>query len=175
MPVHLFTFHGYRTWMPDHPDGYSRKGEGTFAPDDEMNANYDARSKFPEITFDEARQRIVVDACSEVCRNLGIALYYAVCVNTHCHVLVGWRGDRVWTILHDRMKRVVAMKLAKAEGVSGRRWLVLRRSGEAVIEPKHFAHLMTEYLPGHFGYTSFDPKAMEDARVYTRGHDGSEP
>ena len=169
MPVFLFTFHGYRTWMPDHPRGYNRKNEGTFAPDPEMNEHYERRAHFDEVRFDAERQKVVVDAYVEVASNLDLRLYYAVCVDTHAHPLVGWRDDREWTYIHDRLKSIIALKLGEAERVKGRRWLTARRIGEQVSESEHFAHLMTVYLPDHRGYTYFDASAMEDARAYARG------
>src|SRR5215831_8297770 len=35
VPVYLFTFHGYMTWLPDNPRGYTKRGEGYRDPDDE--------------------------------------------------------------------------------------------------------------------------------------------
>ncbi len=169
MPVYLFTIHGYRTWMPDHPDGYTRKNEGVFAPDDAMNESYARRSAFDEIRFDVMRQKTVVDACIEFCQTISARLYYGVCVDTHVHPLVGWTDDREWGRIHDRLKSVIALKLARSEGVKDRRWLASGRSGERVETSEHFGHLMTVYLPDHVGYTYFDPKAMEDARAHARG------
>jgi hypothetical protein len=169
----MFTFHGYRTWMPDHPEGYTRKGKGFLSPDEAMNRHYEERARHDEVRFDDARQELIVAASREIATNINARIYYAVCVDTHCHVLLGWHDERDWTALHDRMKRIIALKLGRAEGVRGRRWLTQRRSSEQVQTPDHFAHLMTVYLPDHRGRTYFDPHAMEDARVYTRGPDGS--
>lgn len=169
MPVYLFNIHGYKTWMPNHPRGYTRKGEGVFAPDEKMNQHYEDKSHFDEIRFNDARQRLLVDTAIEVCTNVGVRLYYAVCVSTHLHVLVGWSDDRKWEPIYDRIKKVAALKLARSEGVSGRRWFAHRRNGTPICTPDHFAYHMMEYLPGHRGYSHVDPKAMEAARVYTRG------
>lgn len=160
----MFNFHGYRTWMPDHDRGYTRHNEGVLPPDAEMAENYRRRAKFDEVVFDESRQRVIVDAAVEICRTVGIDLYYAVCVNTHAHVLVAWRDDRTREQLYDRMKRVIALKLARTEGVQGRRWLAARRAGKKVLEGDHLRYLMTEYLPGHHGVSWVDREMLRRVR-----------
>lgn len=170
VPVHLFNFHGYRTWMPDHARGYTRHGEGVLPPDADMAGNYHRRAKFNRVLFDERRQGVVVHAALEVGRTIGIDVHYAVCVSTHAHVVVGWRDGRSWEQLYDRMKRIIGFKLAKAEGVPGRRWLAARRAGKRVQDARHLRHLMTVYLPGHRGVTWVDRVVL--ARVDTRGHTG---
>jgi hypothetical protein len=32
MPVYLFTYHAYRSWMPDRPEGFVQEGRGIEAP-----------------------------------------------------------------------------------------------------------------------------------------------
>ncbi|HEX8323030.1 MAG TPA: hypothetical protein VF595_03875 [Tepidisphaeraceae bacterium] len=168
MPVHLFNFHGYRTWMPDHPKGYTRHGEGVLAPDFDLAAHYYRRSRFDTVRFDARRQRVVVDAVQEVCSRIDIKLYYAVCVSTHAHALVGWKDAREHDVIYDRIKRIMGYKLSKAEGVVGRRWLAARRAGKQVRDEKHFKRLMIDYLPNHRGITWADRQVL--ARVNTRGH-----
>ena len=163
----MFNYHGYRTWMPDHPRGYTRHGEGVLPPDADLAANYHRRAKHETMRFDERRQGIVVDAVIEVSRNISVNVYHVVCVSTHAHVITSWRDDRSWEQIYDRMKRIVGFKLAKAEGVTGRRWLAARRAGKVVRDIEHLRHLMTVYLPGHHGVTWVNEAVL--ARVDTRG------
>lgn len=164
----MINFHGYRTWMPDHPRGYTRHGEGIYAPDTNMADRYAKRAKFDRVIFDELRQQVVVSAIREVCQNIDVDLYYAVCIRTHGHAVVAWRDTRPWTQISDRIKRIVGLKLARSENVFGRKWLAARPAGKVVKDVDHLRHLMIRYLPSHRGATWVNGEIL--ARVDTRGH-----
>ena len=95
----------------------------------------------------------MVDAVREVCAKLQWRLHYAVCVKTHVHVIVSWKPYKDWRDVHDRIKRVIGLKLARHEGTKGRPWLSEGRDAKQVRDRKHFEHLMTSYLPNHRGHT----------------------
>lgn len=154
MPVYMFTFHAYRSWMPDHPKGYTKSGIGVLPADLEMNEWYEERAHFSEITFDRSLQRVVVNAIKEVCVNKMYQLYYAVAVSTHAHAVVGWSEDTIiQTTVHDTLKRIIGLKLARHARVADRRWLSRGRDAKPVRTRKHFFHLVTNYLPDHRGVT----------------------
>jgi len=146
--------------MPNHERGYTQKGKGVFSTDEQMNLLYERKSQFDAIYFTESRQRIVVDAALEVCNTIGISAYYLVCVSTHLHALVGWKDEREWEMIYDRIKRIIALKLARSEGVAGRRWLAARRNGTAICSREHFVHLVHTYLPDHQGVRYVDEQAL---------------
>lgn len=153
VPVCMFTFHGYHTWKPDHPRGYVRRDDGVLPPDPRMANHYDSHARFDEFRFDPRAQQIVVDAICEVATTIGVQLHYAVCVSTHAHPLVSWCGGYTWEQVHDRMKRVCALKLARAYGTRGRPYFSEGRDSNRVANRGHFEHLMARYLPDHHGVT----------------------
>ena len=57
MPVYFFSYHAYRSWMPDHRRGYTRRGEGYQPTDEEMARHYRENSKSDGVLFDEELQR----------------------------------------------------------------------------------------------------------------------
>jgi hypothetical protein len=152
MPTYFYTFHAYRSWMPDHPRGYTRRGVGVVPPNEKMNQRYVERSKFDELEFDSALQNLVVDAIAEVCSNLKTDLYYAVAVSTHAHAVAECANVDPLK-LHDTMKRIIGLKLARFCGVEGRTWLSRGRDLKPVRDVKHLEHLLYVYLPGHHGAT----------------------
>lgn len=153
VPVSFITIHAYRSWMPDHPRGYVRRGEGVLPPDPEMNEFYEDQANFDEAVFTPARQQVLVEATREVCGNLKWRLHYVVCVRTHVHIVVSWQPFKDWRDVHDRMKRLLGLKLARHEKTVGRSWLSKGRDAVPVKNVGHFEHLMTKYLPDHHGAT----------------------
>jgi hypothetical protein len=47
--VYHFTYHAYRSWMPDNPKGYVRRGEGILPPDAEMARLYAKAARAKEV------------------------------------------------------------------------------------------------------------------------------
>jgi hypothetical protein len=150
----MFTFHAYRSWMPDHRLGYTKNGVGVLPTDLEMNKWYDERAHFDEVRFDEAFQQVAIDAIKEVCVRKNYLLYYAVAISTHAHAVVGWDDEAIeHSSVHDTIKRIVGFKLAQHTGIKGRKWLSMGRDEKPVLTRRHFFHLVTEYLPDHHGAT----------------------
>jgi hypothetical protein len=58
--VYHFTIHAFRSWRPDHPRGYTRKGEGYQPPDEEMAEKYDQAASQDAVIFDESLQREIL-------------------------------------------------------------------------------------------------------------------
>jgi hypothetical protein len=149
----MFTFHGYGTWWPDHPSGYVRKGGGVLPSDPEMGERYRDSAKFDPVRFDRKKQQVIVEAIREVCERLGVRLHYVVTVSTHAHAVVSWTGGYTWDEVHDRIKRICGLKLARLMKTKGRRWFSEGRDSNRVKDRGHFEHLMTKYLPDHHGVT----------------------
>ncbi len=152
MPVYLFTFHAYRSWGPDHPRGYVRRNEGILPPDQEMAQHYDRDATHPPVIFDEAMQNHLIEQSREICNRRNFRLHYAATETTHIHVLVSWNETEIqWKTVHDTLKRLLGLSLAKQTAISGRQWFARKGSRKRVSDDEHFEHLMTHYLPGHSG------------------------
>ena len=66
MPVYLFTFHAYRSWMPDRPQGYVRHEAGLLPPDPQAARRYARQAKHVEVQFNERQRWRLVDSAGEV-------------------------------------------------------------------------------------------------------------
>jgi hypothetical protein len=58
--VYHFTLHAYRSWRPDHPRGYTRKGIGYVSSDPDRADKYDRNAKQEPVQFDERTQREIL-------------------------------------------------------------------------------------------------------------------
>jgi hypothetical protein len=148
--VYLFTFHAYRSWMPDRPQGYVRRGSGPLPPDPEMAGHYARGARSGEVIFDDRTQNVLVAATREICTEKGWLLYQVRATPTHLHALVGWRAFAGWTDVKNTMKRRLGAALSKALDRKGP-WFSRGASRKRVRDRRHFDYLMHEYLPRHAG------------------------
>ena len=77
MPVYHFTLHAYRSWRPDHPKGYTKRGEGYQPPDPEQARKYDERATQEPATFDEETQRVLIRSAYDFCHRRKYRLHGA--------------------------------------------------------------------------------------------------
>lgn len=150
MAVYLFTYHAYRSWMPDNPLGYVRRGEGILPPDAIMAQHYTKAARADEVAFDHTMQRVIVHAVRESCAHHAWRLHYACTTSTHAHILISWRGFFDWKRVSNTLKRRIGIALSKAFNRKGP-WLSRGQSAKRVKDQAHFDHLMTTYLPNHRG------------------------
>ncbi len=148
MPVYVFTFHAYRSWMPDRPRGYVRRNVGLLPPDPQAARRYALRAKHAEVHFDEQHCWRLVDAAGEVCAEQHWELYEATAVPSHTHLLVGWRSAEPWKSVSNRLKRRLGAALSKLLNRPGP-WFSRGSSRKRVRNRAHFQHLMEKYLPQH--------------------------
>ena len=156
MPVYLFTFHAYQSWMPDHERGYTRRDAGVVPTDEEMAENYRRKARFEPVVFTSIHQKIIVDKLLSVCHERSITCHYAVAVDSHVHPLVSWRDEHLEVNdVYIRLKQACGFELAQHFKTKGRPYF--SRGGhddrKQVADRDHFEHLMTRYLPDHVGYT----------------------
>ena len=152
MAVYHFTFHAYRSWRPDHPRGYTRKGKGYQPSDDEMADHYDEAAKQDAVSFDDAVQREILILSHQICEEEGWTLEAAGFDPTHVHEVISWRKFVSWEEVDRRMKNLLVLKLNRRRGITGKRWFVRRHSApRRVRDQKHFDHLLETYLPDHPG------------------------
>jgi len=152
MPVYMFTFHAYGSWMPDHPRGYAQRGAGILPPDSGMADRYRRRMKQPETTFTRARQRILVEGSIDIGERRSWRPHAVGTDRTHVHILMSWTDQKTaWPFVRDTLKRLLGMMLSQAEDVRGVRWFSRKGSRKRVRDRGHFEYLITSYLPDHPG------------------------
>jgi hypothetical protein len=126
--VYHFTIHAYRSWRPDHPRGFTRKGEGYQPPDKEMAADYDEAASQDEVTFDSALQKEILVVANQICDEERWTLEAAGFDATHTHLVVSWRMFMSWERVDQRLKNLLSLKLNRRRGITGKRWFVRRHS-----------------------------------------------
>ncbi len=71
--VYLFTFHAYRSWLPDRPQGYVRRGKGIQGPDKKMAELYERDAKHPAMRFNTRMQETLVISTRAICQSKRLA------------------------------------------------------------------------------------------------------
>lgn len=161
MPVYLFTFHAYKTWMPDHRRGYTRRGEGYCPSDPEMARNYEDKSKGEPSEFDPATSRALIDEAAKWASIVAVRLHAVTTESTHVHVLVSWKRERGWLSIRKSLKTSLTKRLnALKRGVAFSRG----GSRKQVITRKHFNYLMETYLLDHSGVAWYEARGLRRPR-----------
>ena len=93
MPVYLFTFHAYGSWMPDHKDGFTQQDKGYQPTNPAIAYAYREAMEFPPFEFDHSTQRFMLEISQDVCHRRGWKLHHGATERTHLHDLVGWRDE----------------------------------------------------------------------------------
>ncbi|MEX1098334.1 MAG: hypothetical protein WED34_19975 [Planctomycetales bacterium] len=150
MPIYLFTYHAYGTWMPDRPEGYVRRGHGILPRDDEMGRRYRQAALEAEVAFDERVQLLIIDETRTACEKQGYTCRYVATETTHAHVLALWTTGREWDRVRGGLRSSITRRLNRELG--RRTWLVEKGSGRGVRDDAHLAHLVETYLPSHGGW-----------------------
>lgn len=158
MPVYLFTFHAYGTWMPDRARGYVRPKRGILAADPAMAARYRSRAKHPPAAFGAPQQQLMIETLLEAAKHLGCDLRAVATDATHLHVLVSWGGARMWQQNRTSLKRALTIALKREYG--GRAWLTENASRKRVKDREHYDYLTGAYLPSHRGCKWSAPRGM---------------
>lgn len=153
MPCYLFTFHTYRSWMPDHPRGFVQKGKGIQPTNPELSASYRNAASNEPFEFDKPTQRFVIDVVRDMGIRHGWRIHFVACEPTHVHILASWGSQENWPRVRARIKNIVSLELSKRSGQLGRKWLSRGGSRKRVKDRKHFDYLATVYLPRHRGET----------------------
>jgi hypothetical protein len=152
MAVYHFTIHAYRSWRPDHPRGYTSKGEGIKAPDPQTAQQYDNAANQEPVVFDEQTQREILVLAHSICEEENWRLELAGFDETHTHLVVAWHGFYPWEEVDKRLKNLLALKLNRRRETPGKRWFVRRHSApRQVRDAEHLDFLKNVYLPKHAG------------------------
>ncbi|MEX0774362.1 MAG: hypothetical protein WD042_01475 [Phycisphaeraceae bacterium] len=151
MAVYMFTYHAYRSWMPDNRRGYVRRKKGIQPPDPRMAENYRRRARHAAVHFDDELCESIIDAARGVCRRKNWRCHADVAVWSHFHVVVSWRqfvdARRARTVL----RRAITVELRDRQN-QRRPWLSRGESTKRVRDRRHLDHLVKTYLPTHRRY-----------------------
>lgn len=153
MAVYLFTFHAYRSWMPDHRRGFVQRGKGILKSNTEIAASYERRAKFDRVRFNDNDCRLLLDEALVVCNapSREWRLHIGVSVFNHLHLLVSWENfvdvKRAKAVFH----RALTVVLRDVYG-EDRAWLARGGSQKRIVTRQHFGRLLCTYLPSHCKY-----------------------
>lgn len=158
MPVYLFTYHAYRSWMPDRPEGFVQEGDGIQAPSPRLAESYAEAAGHPPFQFSPGIQRFLVASATEVCQRRNWRLHAGATELTHLHMLVSWRDHAPWQDVRGKIKNILSLELSKRQRVKGRPWFSKGASRKNVRNREHFDYLMKQYLPSHSGVAWFEDR-----------------
>jgi len=151
MAVYLFTLHTYRSWMPDHAQGFVQPRRGILPTDPEMARHYEQRARGAAVRLDRAMCEAVVATVRQACERFGWRCHAVTAVWSHIHVLISWTGFRDPLKVRGLLKRTLTRALNEQAGCK-KQWFARRGSRKRVRDRVHFEHLMTRYLPDHRRY-----------------------
>jgi hypothetical protein len=138
--------------MPDHPRGYTKKGNGYQAPDEYRAGHYRTRARHPAFELSSEVQRFLCESAIEICERRKWKLYASGAEVTHIHFLVGWHDYAPWNLVRGKLKNLLSLSLSRRAGVTGRPWFSAEASRKRVRNPAHMSYLRETYLPNHSGW-----------------------
>jgi hypothetical protein len=151
MPVYHFTLHAYRSWRPDHPRGYTKRGEGYQPPDPEQAKRYDERASQDAAKFVKEVQILIIRISHDFCERRKMRLHGVGNEEGHTHIVLSWSGFSSWHEVMRRLKNVLATELNRHFNTPGKRWFVRGGSRKQVKNRPHLNRLLDKYLPDHPG------------------------
>lgn len=159
MPVYLFTYHSYQSWLPDHCRGYVKKGESIQPTNFQLAQHYRAAAKHAPFFFDSRTQYHLILKALAVCADENYRLHGAATESTHLHMVVSWRDESIsYSKVRGRIKNLMSLDLARQAGITGRPWFSVGGSRKRVRERQHLHYLLEKYLPNHRGVGWFEDR-----------------
>jgi REP element-mobilizing transposase RayT len=149
MAVYFFTLHAYRSWRPDHPRGYVRRGEGILPSEPKRAAQYDANAKQEPAIFAPEMQRVMIAGAADICAQRQWRLHAIGFEPNHVHLLVSWRDFTDWLEVRAKLKNLLSLFLGRLVGIEGRTWFTDAGSRKRVATRDHFDYLIGTYIPKH--------------------------
>jgi hypothetical protein len=157
MPVYLFTYHAYRSWMPDRERGFVQKGRGVQPANEALANAYRDAAAHAAFEFDGETQCRLIWKALAVCRDEEWRLHGVSSEPTHLHAIVSWGDESLrFTRVRGRIKNVLSLDLSRRAGVTGRPWFADDSGRKRVKDSRHLEYLMAEYLPRHEGVQWFE-------------------
>lgn len=151
MPVYLITVHAYRSWNPDNPHGFVRRGEGILPPDMGLAKAYANAATEKPILFGPAEQVTLLRLAQNVCARRDWRLHAVACEPSHVHILLSWQDDTTVTEVLRKLKNLMSRELNLVAEHRRKHWFSRSGSRKRVEERSHFDQLMQTYLPKHRG------------------------
>jgi len=152
MAVYFFCIHAYRNWRPDHPRGFTKKGDGYQPPDHDLAEQYDLNAVQEPASFDDPIQREILVYSHDICTTEGWKLEAIGFDPGHLHVLISWQDFVDWKWVDQRLKNLLALKLNRRHDSPGRRWFARRHGAPRRVDDRgYFDHLVEKYIPDHPG------------------------
>lgn len=162
MPVYLFSYHTYRSWMPDRQRGHTRRGEGYVASDRALAEEYAERARWGPVVLDRHLQEVAIRSILTTCQYIEVRCHGIASDPSHLHVLVSWRHPATWIrvrmSIRTYLTRALRAELDPFEGTTDRERPIFSHSSSRkhVKHRGHFDHLMKRYLPSHRGASWFE-------------------
>ena len=160
MPVLHFTYHTYRSWMPDREEGFVQEHRGWQPKNEKLAKAYAEAAEWPAFLFSDIDQRFVIETVLDICGRRSWRLHAAATEPTHLHVVVSWRDETKWNFVRGKIRNIISTELSKRHRQKGRPWLATGSSRKRVEDEEHFNYLINEYLPGHSGWKWFEGRGF---------------
>jgi predicted phage gp36 major capsid-like protein len=159
MPVYLFTFHAYRSWMPDRGRGYVRRDEGVLPRDEEMAEKYRERSTNDPTTLTREIQKALVQEWQTACQFQRLRFHGGSTEPSHVHGITSWRDEERTTLaVRAGIKKSLSIRLTKLSAPDRQLFLSGGASQKRVKDNAHLTHLLEVYLPKHRGVAWFEDR-----------------
>lgn len=162
MPVYLFTFHAYRSWMPDRSRGYVRREEGILPPDEEMTEKYRQRATNDPTTLTREIQRALLEEMRTASQFQCSRFHAGSTEASHIHVLASWRDARTTFAVRSGVKKSLSIRLTKLCTPDHQQFLSGGASQKRVRDNAHLTHLLDVYLPKHRGVAWYGDRGWID-------------
>jgi len=162
MPVYFFTFHAYRSWMPDRGRGYVRRHKGILPPDKAMADAYRG-SAVDDVTILTAPiQRTLLEEAQIAAGYQNFTLHGGSTEPSHLHLIVSWRDQRSTLHVRNGVKQSLSRRLTRLSDENHVRFSD-NASQKRVRDQEHLTYLLTTYLPKHRGFAWYsDHRAWID-------------
>lgn len=156
MPVYVFTFHAYRSWMPDHPRGYVVRNKGVHAPDHAEAERYRSIATHDEFSIEDEFQLVIIDEAQRAVAFQQLHLHHVATETTHAHLLVSWRSKMKWRQVRASLKSSLTLAIRDRMRKQGRDASVPifshGSSRKRIRNWRHFRYWLDEYGPSHSGW-----------------------
>lgn len=150
MPVYLFTFHAYKSWMPDHARGYVERHKGIQPSNSRRAAQYRRAAKETNAEFGDGLQRSIIDEALNASKHQELRCHFIATDSTHVHLLMSWKTERCRDLVRKTLKTSLTRRLNR--DAAKRTWFSRSGSRKRVRDQTHFDYLIGEYLPSHRGW-----------------------
>jgi hypothetical protein len=152
MPVYLFTYHAYQSWLPDKAKGFVQKGKGIQTSNKSLADAYRKAATHEPFEFNSLTQCRLIWKARAVCGSDGYRLHGGASETTHLHVVVSWLDAALrFAKVRGRIKNLMSLDLSRRAGTTGRPWFSDESSRRRVKDEAHLAYLLETYMPRHRG------------------------